>query len=134
MDGMPVMVPNSRGKVTTPSVVSFKKRRSDKTGGGKGGEGGEGLARIVIGEAAVARIASHPRNTYSSVKRVVGRTRKEAKEAGVGLGALNVDQVRTRYIKQKRVFLLCVLLCFVGCLLLLFFLSAWYLLVSFFRR
>lgn len=113
------MVPNSRGKVTTPSVVSFKKRRSDKAGGGKGGEGGGGLARIVIGEAALARIASHPRNTYSSVKRVVGRTRKEAKEAGVGLGALNVDQVRAR---QNKNFFFFVCVCFfVGCLLLLFF-------------
>lgn len=93
VDGQPVMVPNSRGKVTTPSVVSFKKRASDKASA-KGGGGGGGLARIAIGEAAVARIASHPRNTYSSVKRIVGRTKKEAKEAGVGLGALNVDQVR----------------------------------------
>eukprot|EP00904_Undaria_pinnatifida_P008545 jgi/Undpi1/4820/HiC_scaffold_19.g08173.m1 len=99
VEGKPVMVPNSRGKLTTPSVVSFKKRKSsnhateEKDGGGKGGGGGGGgLTRIVIGEAAVARIASHPRSTYSSVKRIVGRTRREAKEAGVGLGALNVDQ------------------------------------------
>lgn len=60
----------------------------------QGGGGGQGLARIYVGEAAVARIATHPRSTYSSVKRIVGRTKKQAKEAGVGLGALNVDQVR----------------------------------------
>lgn len=85
------MVPNSKGRLTTPSVVSFKRRKAD--GGGR--EGGAGvLGKIVVGEAAVARIATHPRSTYSSVKRVVGRTKKEAKEAGVGLGALNVDQVR----------------------------------------
>lgn len=67
-------------------------------GGGAGagadrGGGGGGLARIYVGEAAVERIATHPRTTYSSVKRIVGRTKREAKEAGVGLGALNVDQV-----------------------------------------
>lgn len=108
VEGKPVMVPNSRGKLTTPSVVSFKKRKSsnhateEKDGGGKGGGGG--LTRIVIGEAAVARIASHPRSTYSSVKRIVGRTRREAKEAGVGLGALNVDQVKKYvlfHVKEK---------------------------------
>ena len=62
----------------------------------------------------MARVASHPRSTYSSVKRVVGRTRKEAKEAGVGLGALNVDQVRA--VKQLMCFflsILCFCLCFV---------------------
>lgn len=114
MDGQPVMVPNSRGKVTTPSVVSFKKRASDKTSGKGGGEGG-GLARIAIGEAAVARIASHPRNTYSSVKRIVGRTKKEAKEAGVGLGALNVDQVRAAVKKKHNFYHDYNLFCFVWC-------------------
>ncbi|CAM9960422.1 unnamed protein product [Pylaiella littoralis] len=194
VDGKPVMVPNSRGSFTTPSVVSFKVRSSRKKNntkqqqqqqqregqapfpsststsastssrrnnnnnnvraarrrapaalGGGGGGGGErdldydysssssespvvapasgkaegsssssssssktsateedrqqgagsgsgGLARIYVGEAAVARIATHPKSTYSSVKRIVGRTKKQAKEAGVGLGALNVDQ------------------------------------------
>ena len=54
--------------------------------------------RVVIGEAASKRVASQPRSTYSSVKRVIGRTRKEAKEAGVGLGALNVDKVHQSWV------------------------------------
>ncbi|CAM9340575.1 unnamed protein product [Ectocarpus sp. 6 AP-2014] len=62
--------------------------------------GGGGLARIFVGEAAAARIATDPKNTYSSVKRIVGRTKKEAKEAGVGLGALNVDQSQ-QYLTLK---------------------------------
>lgn len=49
---------------------------------------------VVVGAPAMERIPSHPRSTYSSVKRLIGRTVKEAKEAGVSLGALNVDQVR----------------------------------------
>lgn len=49
---------------------------------------------VVVGAPAVERIPIHPRSTYSSVKRLIGRTVKEAKEAGVSLGALNVDQVR----------------------------------------
>lgn len=92
MDGEPTLVPNSRGKMTTPSVVSFKRKKITTESGDTGGA----LARIYVGEAAVERIATHPQSTYSSVKRVVGRTKKEAKEAGVGLGALNVDQVRRR--------------------------------------
>eukprot|EP00752_Nemacystus_decipiens_P005820 g5262.t1 len=176
VDGQPVMVPNARGRFTTPSVVSFKvrgnmtkgsssspsptqrqrepaaaaaaargsKRRAPATpssdrdldynesspaaaaaiateGGegsskakstrqqrqeglgddhGGGGSGGGGLARIYVGEAAAARIATHPKTTYSSVKRIVGRTKKQAKEAGVGLGALNVDQSQP-YLRLK---------------------------------
>lgn len=65
----------------------------DDVGDGGDGSRGGGLARIYVGEAAVARIATHPKNTFSSVKRIVGRTKKQAKAAGVGLGALNVDQV-----------------------------------------
>ena len=78
-----------------PRRQQQRRRRVDGDDGDDGGDGsgGGGLARIYVGEAAVARIATHPKNTYSSVKRIVGRTKKQAKEAGVGLGALNVDQV-----------------------------------------
>ncbi|CAN0175318.1 unnamed protein product [Ascophyllum nodosum] len=85
VNGKPAMVPNSHGRFTTPSVVSLKNK-------GKASSTTEGGVRVVIGEAASKRVASQPRSTYSSVKRVIGRTRKEAKEAGVGLGALNVDK------------------------------------------
>lgn len=49
---------------------------------------------VLVGTPAMERIPIDPRNTFSSVKRVIGRTLKEAKEAGVSLGALNVDQVQ----------------------------------------
>lgn len=52
---------------------------------------------VLVGAPAMERIPIDPRNTYSSVKRVMGRTLKEAKEAGVSLGALNVDQVKLEF-------------------------------------
>lgn len=86
------MIPNSEGCYTTPSVVSVMPRRQRKTMVEKDGDKAKGV-RVLVGERAVVRVATHPRSTYSSAKRVLGRTKKEAKKAGVGLGALNVDQV-----------------------------------------
>lgn len=89
---------------TQPAAAQEKGVAGDGGDGDRDGSGGGGLARIYVGEAAVARIATHPKNTYSSVKRIVGRTKKQAKEAGVGLGALNVDQVRKRCRCRSRRF------------------------------
>lgn len=124
VDGQPIIIKNADGKFTTPSVVSYtsdNRKRNQRHVAGNGqnnreedeqnadnlrsgvaaGGGvilgvGETPPGVFVGAAAVERLAIDPRSTYSSVKRVMGRTVKEAREAGVGLGALNVDQASLR--------------------------------------
>ena len=61
--GEPVVLENSEGKRTTPSVVAFT----------KGGE-------RVVGEAAKRQAVTNPRNTIYSVKRFMGRKFDEVQE------------------------------------------------------
>lgn len=55
-DGKPLVVPNEFGKATTPSVVTYL-------------ENGE----ILVGEKARRLASKHPKTTFSSVKRLLGR-------------------------------------------------------------
>jgi len=71
VDGKPVIIRNKMGLSTTPSVVSFE--RVD------GGEDGEVL--IEVGQAALEQAERNPTNTFASVKRLIGRARKEASGA-----------------------------------------------------
>src|SRR5213075_1348446 len=61
--GEPVVLENSEGKRTTPSVVAFTKS-------------GERL----VGEAAKRQAVTNPRNTVYSVKRFMGRKFEEVQE------------------------------------------------------
>src|SRR5206468_5545665 len=61
--GEPVVLENSEGKRTTPSVVAFT----------KSGE-------RVVGEAAKRQAVTNPRNTIYSVKRFMGRKFDEVQE------------------------------------------------------
>src|SRR5512137_2742052 len=61
--GEPVVLENSEGKRTTPSVVAFTKS-------------GERL----IGEAAKRQAVTNPRNTVYSIKRFMGRKYEEVQE------------------------------------------------------
>ena len=61
--GEPVVLPNSEGARTTPSVVAFTKS-------------GERL----VGQAAKRQATTNPRNTIFSAKRLVGRKFSEVKE------------------------------------------------------
>src|SRR3954471_11003091 len=61
--GEPVVLENSEGKRTTPSVVAFT----------KSGE-------RVVGEAAKRQAVTNPRNTVYSVKRFMGRKFDEIQE------------------------------------------------------
>src|SRR5438046_7022532 len=61
--GEPVVLENSEGKRTTPSVVAFTKN-------------GERL----VGEAAKRQAVTNPRNTIYSIKRFMGRKYEEVQE------------------------------------------------------
>ena len=61
--GEPLVLENSEGKRTTPSVVAFT----------KGGE-------RVVGDAAKRQAVTNPRNTVYSVKRFMGRKFDEVQE------------------------------------------------------
>src|SRR6476620_2988454 len=61
--GEPVVLENSEGKRTTPSVVAFT-----KTG------------ERVVGDAAKRQAVTNPRNTVYSVKRFMGRKFEEVSE------------------------------------------------------
>src|SRR6266508_6073988 len=61
--GEPVVLENSEGKRTTPSVVAFT----------KSGE-------RVVGDAAKRQAVTNPRNTVYSVKRFMGRKFDEVQE------------------------------------------------------
>jgi len=54
--GQPVVLENSEGARTTPSIVAFT----------KGGE-------RVVGQAAKRQAVTNPKNTIFSVKRLIGR-------------------------------------------------------------
>lgn len=56
------------GASTTPSVVAFQ-----RTEGGTDDD-----ARILVGEEAIEQAGSNAQNTFASVKRLIGRSRKEA--------------------------------------------------------
>ncbi|SCY04796.1 molecular chaperone DnaK [Flavobacterium caeni] len=59
----PVVIPNSEGKRTTPSVIGFV-------------EGGE----IKVGDPAKRQAVTNPTKTIASIKRFIGHTFEEAKE------------------------------------------------------
>lgn len=66
--GEPVVIPNSEGARTTPSVVAFAKN-------------GERL----VGQAAKRQSITNPQNTIFSAKRLIGRKYSEVQEEAKGL-------------------------------------------------
>jgi molecular chaperone DnaK len=66
--GEPVVIPNSEGARTTPSVVAFTKN-------------GERL----VGQAAKRQAVTNPRNTIFSAKRLIGRKFAEVQEEAASL-------------------------------------------------
>src|SRR5207245_4221200 len=61
--GEPIVLENSEGKRTTPSVVAFTK-----------------AGERVVGEAAKRQAVTNPRNTVYSIKRFMGRKFDEVQE------------------------------------------------------
>ncbi|HOO93447.1 MAG TPA: Hsp70 family protein, partial [Opitutales bacterium] len=61
--GEPVVIPNSEGQRTTPSIVAFSKS-------------GERL----VGQAAKRQAVTNPTNTIFSAKRLIGRKFSEVQE------------------------------------------------------
>ncbi len=60
--GSPVVVVNSEGKRTTPSIIGFDK------------------GEIKVGESAKRQAVTNPKNTVHSIKRFMGNTYKECEE------------------------------------------------------
>lgn len=63
--GQPSIVPNAEGERVTPSVVAFS---------------GEGGKDVLVGRRAKRQAALNPRNTFHSVKRLLGRRFSEVSE------------------------------------------------------
>lgn len=63
--GQPIVIPNSEGGRTTPSVVGF----------GKGSDGGKALANDyrLVGQLAKRQAVTNAENTVFSIKRFIGR-------------------------------------------------------------
>ena len=62
-NGQTIIIPNSEGGLSTPSIVSF----DEKTG------------EIKVGDAAKRQAALNPKNTIYNIKRLIGRSYKEVK-------------------------------------------------------
>jgi len=63
--GVPAIVPNAEGERSTPSVVAFT---------------GDGGTEVLIGRAAKRQAALNPKNTFHSVKSLIGRRFNEVDE------------------------------------------------------
>ena len=69
VDGKPVIVPNSIGNPTTPSVVAFTSAES-----------------VLVGERALAQASSNVENTFHSVKRFMGRSIQQVAQDAATVG------------------------------------------------
>lgn len=72
--GKPVIVPNAEGQRTTPSVVAYTKS-GDR----------------LVGQSAKRQAVVNPENTFSSVKRIIGRRMNEVAD----------EQVSYRVVEDK---------------------------------
>ncbi|MFY0625852.1 MAG: molecular chaperone DnaK [Reichenbachiella sp.] len=86
----PVVIPNSEGKRTTPSIVAFL-------------DGGKGERKV--GDPAKRQAITNPQNTISSVKRFMGKkfgeVSEEKKTVSYGLEKGNNDTVRVAIGDRK---------------------------------
>lgn len=86
----PVVIPNSEGKRTTPSIVAFL-------------DGGKGERKV--GDPAKRQAITNPQNTISSVKRFMGKkfaeVSEEKKTVSYGLETGNNDTVRVAIGDRK---------------------------------
>ena len=105
VDGRPVVLRNDEGAAVTPSTVSFlglgQGSGQGSGGGGGGADAPEGLAgrgRVLVGEKAQRQEVTNPTSTYSSTKRLIGRT-ASADELRA-LSALDVPARLTRGTRE----------------------------------
>ncbi|MEQ9423787.1 MAG: molecular chaperone DnaK [Cyclobacteriaceae bacterium] len=86
----PVVIPNSEGRRTTPSIVAFLD---------------EGKGERKVGDPAKRQAITNPKNTVSSVKRFMGKKYKdvseEMKNISYGIESGNNDTVRVKIGDRK---------------------------------
>jgi molecular chaperone DnaK len=89
--GKPLVIPNSEGSRTTPSVVGFN----------KDGE-------LVVGQMARRQAVLNPKNTYYAVKRFMGRKygelSEQSKRVPYTIRRDEVDQIKIRCPRLKKEF------------------------------
>lgn len=89
--GKPLVIPNSEGSRTTPSVVGFN----------KDGE-------LVVGQMARRQTVLNPKNTYYAVKRFMGRKygelREQSKRVPYTIARDDLDNIKIRCPKLKKEF------------------------------
>ncbi len=67
-DGQPTVVRNAEDERTTPSAVAWV---------------GPGDGDVLIGQRALNQKAVNPQNTFTSIKRLIGRSNTDAAKAGM---------------------------------------------------
>lgn len=89
--GKPLVIPNSEGSRTTPSVVGFN----------KDGE-------LVVGQMAWRQAVLNPKNTYHGIKRFIGRKYGELSEQSKGVPYTirrdELDNIKIRCPRLKKEF------------------------------
>ncbi len=67
-DGQPTVIRNAEGERTTPSAVAWV---------------GPGDGDVLIGQRALNQKTVNPQNTFTSIKRLIGRSNTDATKAGM---------------------------------------------------
>ena len=83
MGGQPVVIPNSEGLRTTPSIVAYTKREE-----------------LLVGQIAKRQAVINPENTFYSVKRFIGskisEISEEAKQVSYQITTDDKDNIKIK--------------------------------------
>ena len=80
VNGVPEVVPNKEGERLTPSVVAYRQEV-------------DGSVNMLVGRPARQQAHMNPENTFSSVKRFIGRQASELDDAELKRAPYRVDKV-----------------------------------------
>ncbi len=77
-DGQPTVIRNAEGGRTTPSAVAWV---------------GSGDRDVLVGQRALNQKVKNPQNTFTSIKRLIGRSNTDATEAGMKVFETDAVQI-----------------------------------------